>query len=234
VAATEHAEPLPASNDAAVLAQLQLLAALLPTLPDRSGYSDATLSIRAPAGTPFRVVERLIVIVARSGISRLSIAVAPADARQGEQQLAVPLPIDRGGSPMADPGELRVTVSKTGTDRYTSCFEGWERFILLPSQPVSTPDLDDDLPIPSRGELHEHTERKQVGREFPCDAAGSSRLGSFLQQWLSDPEHEPQRAATGLVDSAGNVPFQAVVEVIDAFRAAGVQQIGFAYHPNRK
>lgn len=85
--------------------QKQLTAAAAPKAktkrPVGVDVSEASLSIRADAQTPYREVEELLQAAAASGIYAIEFAVVPAPGGK-EQRLPVPLPTDEGRPPVEE------------------------------------------------------------------------------------------------------------------------------------
>lgn len=66
------------------------------------------------------------------------------------------------------------------------------------------------------------------GRNLPSGAQGDALLRSILAESTEDLRPGKKTNAPGVIDAAGAVPWDAVVQIIDALRAAGVRDIRFA------
>lgn len=149
---------------------------------DRVNVSDAKLSIRVPAVTPWPIVGSLLETAARAGIHDVGFVVVPAPAAP-ELLLPVPLPTDSGavigGDPKAAPQELRIALI---ADRNTgACVRMFDRTRIVDGE------------------------------------AGDADLRTKLK------EATATKRGPAIIDAANGVEWQAVVSVIDACRAAGVE-----------
>lgn len=155
--------------------------------------SEATLSIRVSARTPWALVQGLLGAVAAAGIYRVGFAVVSPGAVAVEQDLAMPLPIaaaEVAAVKSAPREEIRVTMS-------------WDT-------------------------AREETVIRFGRLEMPGGAAGEAKLRTLLAEVARDWQRLGRDEVPGIVDAAGRVPWQAVVGVIDACRAAGVKNVQFA------
>ncbi|MDO8348719.1 MAG: hypothetical protein Q7T30_00665 [Planctomycetota bacterium] len=217
----------------------ELLRSASERYPKETDYpfqSHATLSIRAAATVPFSVVQRLISDVWQVGICRIEFAVTAAHAKAEERRLDVTLPSDANArsQPLAD-----VWISLQW-DRAVGVvvrrLEEKSRGSLVDSDimPEDLAEFDPDEESLIRREKPatkppvKLVEPPIAKREFPCDAAGDANLRSFVRGWLADPVRQGSKELSGVIEAAYDVPFQAVVDLIDVFRAAGLEQIGFA------
>ncbi|HZN37858.1 MAG TPA: hypothetical protein VFD82_03590 [Planctomycetota bacterium] len=155
--------------------------------------SESTLSIRVPAQTPYRLVQRLIGMAARSGIHRIEFAVASAGTAL-EQRLAVPLPL---------PAKAE----------------------LKPEEPLVVEEIRVLLLMDrANGRLIRRFGNTVLANGVKGDAQLQSLLNDSADGWrrLGRPD------VPGVIDAGSGVPWQAIVNVIDAFRAAGVENVQFA------
>lgn len=161
--------------------------------------SDATLSLRVPPNAPYACVQSLLTTVALSGIHQTEFAVASAD--QGEQRLAVPLPISTGAEIEEDTAphaiqEVRIALY-------------WDQ---------------------ARSDL-----TRVFGKNsMPKGAEGDARLLMCIKDCMEGWRKLGKPDTPGCIDAARAVPWEAVVQTIDAFRAAGVQNIQFSSGKPRK
>ena len=66
------------------------------------------------------------------------------------------------------------------------------------------------------------------GEEFRADAAGNEALRNFLASWRVESERVQPSAASGTIDADHDVPLQEIIALIEVFRAAGLEEVGFA------
>jgi biopolymer transport protein ExbD len=64
--------------------------------------SDATVSIRVPAQTPYELVHQLMTTAATAGLHKLEFAVTSAGSAAIERSLPLPLPVDGGAKPVLE------------------------------------------------------------------------------------------------------------------------------------
>jgi biopolymer transport protein ExbD len=64
--------------------------------------SDASVSIRVPAQTPYTLVHRMLTTAATVGLHQIGFAVASAGSPATERSLPLPLPVDAGAKPVLD------------------------------------------------------------------------------------------------------------------------------------
>jgi biopolymer transport protein ExbD len=64
--------------------------------------SDATVSIRVPAQTPYTLVRQMLTTAATVGLHKIEFAVASAGSPAIERSLPLPLPVDGGAKPVLE------------------------------------------------------------------------------------------------------------------------------------
>lgn len=157
--------------------------------------SDATVSIRVPAQTPYGLVRQMLTTAATAGLHKIEFAVASAGSPAVERSLPLPLPVDGGAKPVLEQpkaGLERVRVNMR-VDKAT-------------------------------GQLV----RKWGTHEVPAGAEGDAEMRESFETIMGDMvKFGLVDRSRVLVDAASDVPWQAVVEVIDIGLKAGLNGVQF-------
>jgi len=183
---------------------LGVLARLSPVRSAKVGVYEATLAIRAPANAPLSDVIRRIGLCASAGIWRIGFVVSDGAAEGVPRILETPLPEDppHWRAPMPLVALVQIAAATIAADR---------EFVVGEWHDAMAPDVDDVFRMP-RGP------RMQV--------RGGDALRPALRQWRR--EHPANGCVEeGWVAGDETTPLQAVIDAVDALRAAGFEQIVF-------
>lgn len=157
--------------------------------------SDATVSIRVPAQTPYGLVRQMLTTAATAGLHKIEFAVASAGSPAVEGRLPLPLPVDGGAKPVLEQpkaGLERVRVNMR-VDKAT-------------------------------GQIV----RKWGTHEVAAGAEGDAEMRESFETIMGDMvKFGLVDRSRVLIDAAGDVPWQSVVEVIDIGLRAGLNGVQF-------
>jgi hypothetical protein len=157
--------------------------------------SDATLSIRLPAHTPYALVRQMLTAAAAVGLHRIEFAVTSAGSPDVEQSLPLPLPIDGGTKPVLD-------QPKAGLERV--------RVNMRVDQATG------------------QVVRKWGNNEAAAGAEGDAIMRASFDTIMKDMvKYGLVERSRVLIDAAGGVPWQSVVEVIDMGLKAGLNGVQY-------
>jgi biopolymer transport protein ExbD len=157
--------------------------------------SDATVSIRVPAQTPYALVRQMLTTAATVGLHEIEFAVVSAGSPAMERRLPLPLPVDGGAKPVLE-------QPKAGLERV--------RVHMRIDQ--------------ATGQLV----RKWGIHEVPAGAEGDAKMRESFQTIMGDMvKFGLVDRSRVLIDAASDVPWQAVIEVIDIGLEAGFNGVQF-------
>jgi len=175
-----------------------------------------TVSIRADADTPAAVVLELIDAISEANLHRVDLVVAPFAGEKSPGRLPVPFAVEDWNIPEV----LWVTAED-------SVGNGPPRFGLRESH---------GIPGENYAELDMWALREGAdsGERAPLVAPPVSRgaivglgpLHDFIRDWSAAKRHHGFEPPQGVVRCDG-VDLQTMIDIVDAFRAAGIRQVSF-------
>lgn len=155
--------------------------------------SDATVSMRVPAQTPYAHVRQMLMTAATVGLHRIEFVVASAGTPAVERSLPMPLPVDGGAKPVL--GQPNAGLERVRVNMRVD---------------------------PATGQIV----RKWGGNVVPAGVEGDAKMRESFATIMGDmTKFGLVDRSRVLIDAANDVPWQAVIEVVDIGLAAGFQGV---------
>jgi biopolymer transport protein ExbD len=187
--------PLPLAKQDEIEKELRAVGSKHAKKVGETTISDAIVSIRVPAQTPYALVRQMLTTAATVGLHKIEFTVMSAGSPSVEQRLPLPLPVDSGTKPVLD-------QPKAGLERV--------RVNMRVDQ--------------ATGQVL----RKWGNNEVAAGAAGDAKMRESFATIMKDMvKYGLEGRSRVLIDAAGDVPWQSVIEVIDMGLNAGINGVQY-------
>lgn len=199
--------------------------------PSGPGWAhEGTVSVCAAADTPMAMVAALIRSVGAAHAYRVEFAVRNGAGEREPRRLATPLPVDVGGSFVRFPVGAWVRIGRYlgPRQRLYSFTERSCGLVDADQPPADMRVFDEDAVDEQLPHAHQQDPKRASTSVDDTRVLVAVELVPFLHTWRIAKEALPDTPGVEGVVAWDDATLQEAIELIDAFRAAGIQQVSFA------